>query len=74
MDNESFHVELKCLFCDAALTGPSNSKFESGDSITCNACGERCDYDSVSAIAKETGLAEAKKRFEAGLKKMFKQR
>lgn len=74
MDNESFHVELKCLFCDSVLTGPSDSKFESGDLIPCNACGEKCDYDSVLAIAKETGLSEAKKRVEAEIKKIFKSR
>lgn len=78
MEIEPIHVALRCLFCDAAFTDKDAEKKEpkSGDLITCAACGQGNDYDSVLEVAKEKGTAEmtkiVKKKFEEELKKLFK--
>ena len=78
MEIEPIHVALRCLFCDAAFTDKDVEKKEpeSGDLITCGACGQGNDYDSVREVAKEKGAAEMKKilkkKFAEEFKKLFK--
>lgn len=72
MNIDPFEIELRCLFCDSALTGKEDANFSSGDLIQCGECGERNDYDSVMEVAKQEGIAAMKEKVNAELKKMFK--
>lgn len=78
MEIEPIHVALRCLFCDAAFADKDveKKKPESGDLITCAACGQGNDFDSVMEVAKEKGMEEMKEIVEKKLadefKKLFK--
>jgi len=78
MEIEPIHVALRCLFCDSTFTDKDveKKKPESGDLITCAACGQGNDYNSVMEVAKGKGYAEMKevveKKFAEELKKLFK--
>lgn len=76
MNIEPIKIELKCLFCDSVLIGDTDKKLDSGDLISCAACGNGNDYDSVLEVAKQQGLAEMKEKIngeiEAELKKIFR--
>ena len=76
MKDQSFTVELKCLFCDCVLEGGSEEKYASGDLIECRNCHEMNDYDALIETAAEEGkelVADyAKKEIEKILKKAFK--
>lgn len=72
MADDTMRIAAKCLFCDAALTGPENSTFESGDLITCPECGEGNDFDSVVEVAKEKSLGIAKKLLNDKIKSILK--
>lgn len=65
---ESFTVELKCLFCDCPLEGDSEQEFSSGDLIECQNCNELNDYDSLIEVAKEEGISIVKNQVDAHLK------
>ncbi|MBD5770611.1 hypothetical protein [Marinomonas colpomeniae] len=75
MDN-SYSIEVVCLFCDAPLRIEDNKEYQSGDMINCFECKELNDYDSVLDIAKEKGIKLAKDEFEkeinSSLKNLFK--
>lgn len=43
MEDKSFTVELKCLFCDCVLEGESKKEFSSGDMLECQNCHELND-------------------------------
>lgn len=76
MEDKSFEISLKCLFCDSPLKADSEKEFDSGDMIECLECHELNDYDSVKEIAIEYGTEQAaeyaKKELEKSLKKLFK--
>ena len=72
MSEESFTVELTCLFCCSVLQGSEDAKFRSGDMIPCTHCGESNDYDSVIEVAKEKGIEAVKEALLAQLPSMFK--
>ncbi len=72
MDIKPLKIELQCLFCDSALTGKDDAKFESGDLIKCAECGEENDFDSVLEIAKQKGLLQMKEQVLESIKKAFK--
>lgn len=74
MEIEPIHVALRCLFCDATFTDKDveKKKPESGDLITCAACGQGNDYDSVMEVAKEKGVAEIKDAVKSQLADEFK--
>ena len=59
MEDQSFEVSLKCLFCDTPLKADPEKEFDSGDMIKCLECNELNDYDSVKAIAIEEGTVKA---------------
>lgn len=69
MNIETQHISLTCLFCDSALTGDADAKFNSGDMVKCQECGEDNDYDSVLAVAKEKGVAQIKKQLQSEIEK-----
>lgn len=76
MENKSFTVELKCLFCDCALEEDTNKEYSSGDMFECQNCHELNDYDALIDVAAEEGeslVAEyTKKEIEKTLGNMFK--
>ncbi|WP_196140642.1 hypothetical protein [Aliikangiella sp. G2MR2-5] len=76
MEDKTFNISLKCLFCDSPLQGDADKEFKSGDLIECLECHEHNDYDALMDIAIEEGkekVAEyAKDEIEKSLKKLFK--
>lgn len=76
MEDQSFEISLKCLFCDSPLKADSEQEFDSGDMIKCLKCNELNDYDSVKEIAIEEGkervIEYAKKALDKSLGKLFK--
>ncbi|MGR5154695.1 hypothetical protein [Photobacterium swingsii] len=76
MNDKSFTIELKCLFCDCVLEGDSNKEYSSGDMLECQNCREFNDYDALIDVAAEEGealVAEyAKKEIEKTLGNLFK--
>jgi len=55
MEDKSFTVELKCLFCDCPLKGDTEKEYVSGDMLKCQECGELNDYDALIDVAAEEG-------------------
>jgi hypothetical protein len=76
MEDKSFSINLKCLFCDCALEGEIETEFKSGDLLKCQECGELNDYDALIDVAsdegKEIATNYAKSEIEKMLKKAFK--
>lgn len=70
--DENFTIDAVCLFCNATLTAEEDNKFQLGDLIKCNTCGEMNDYDSVIEVAKEKGINKVKTQVEEEIKKSFK--
>lgn len=71
MDN-SFTIEVLCLFCNSALKVEKGKEHSSGDMIRCSACGELNDYDSALDVAKEKGIELARAEIERQIKLAFK--
>ncbi|HIF9325836.1 MULTISPECIES: hypothetical protein [Photobacterium] len=76
MEDKTFTVELKCLFCDCVLEGDTDKELSSGDMIECQSCHEFNDYDAVIDVASEEGralvLEYSKKEIKKALGKFFK--
>ncbi len=76
MEDKEFHITLKCLFCGCDLKGDTDKKYQSGDMLKCQECGELNDYDSLMAVAVEEGKASpvdyAKEEIIKMLKGIFK--
>lgn len=76
MEDKEFHITLKCLFCGCDLKGDTEKKFQSGDLLKCQECGELNDYDSLMEVAVEEGKASvadyANKEIAKMLKGIFK--
>lgn len=76
MNDKSFTIEIKCLFCDCVLEGDSNKEYSSGDMLKCQNCHELNDYDALMDVSAEEGevlVAEyAKKEIEKTLGNLFK--
>jgi hypothetical protein len=51
MEDKTFSVTLKCLFCGNALEGDTAREWVSGDMIPCQNCKELNDYDSLISVA-----------------------
>ncbi len=66
-------VTLKCLFCGAALQGPEDAEYSSGDLIKCADCGEGNDYNSLLDVAKEQGGEQLKNEVEKQLEREFRE-
>lgn len=71
MDENTFTVELKCLFCDSPLEGDPEQEFVSGDLIKCQNCKELNDYDALVEVAAEEGLLTAKEQVNAEFQRAF---
>ena len=76
MENKTFNIALKCLFCGCDLKGDVEKEYVSGDMIKCQGCGELNDYDSLLEAAVEEGkesvLEHAKDEISKMLKNAFK--
>lgn len=72
MSDESFTIEVKCLFCGSTLQGPEDAEYKSGDLIECHNCGESSDYDSLIEVAKEKATDVVKDKLDETLSKTFK--
>jgi len=76
MEDKSFSINLKCLFCDCPLKGEPEVEFKSGDLLKCQECGELNDYDALIDVASDEGkelvTEYAKSEIEKMLKKAFK--
>jgi len=72
MEDKSFTVELKCLFCDCVLEGDIEKEYMSGDMLGCKHCGELNDYDSLMDVAADEGKALVAEHIESEMKKIEK--
>lgn len=76
MENKEFRITLKCLFCGCDLKGNTEKKYESGDMLKCQECGELNDYDSLRDVTvegrKELAVNYAKEEISKMLKDIFK--
>ncbi|WP_417698064.1 hypothetical protein [Psychromonas sp.] len=76
MEDKSFSISLKCLFCDCPLEGEPETECKSGDLLKCQECGELNDYDALIDVASDEGKElvsdYAKSEIEKMLKKAFK--
>lgn len=73
MSQLKFKIEIKCLFCDAVLSGKANKKYESGDMLKCQNCQELNDYDSLLSVVEEEE-AEAEERIAKHLDEVISKR
>ena len=72
MEDTTFTIELKCLFCDVVLQGDTDIELSSGDMIECQECNEKNDYDSLIQIAKEEGVEKVSKQTKSEIEKILK--
>ena len=72
MEDKELHIRLKCLFCSCDLKGDTEKKYESGDMLKCQECGELNDYDSLMEVAVEEGKAVAVDYAKEEIAKMLK--
>ena len=72
MEDKEFHITLKCLFCGCDLKGDTEKKYQSGDMLKCQECGELNDYDSLMDVAVEEGKASAIDYAKEEIAKMLK--
>lgn len=72
MEDKTFTVDFKCLFCDCVLEGDTEKEYSSGDMIKCQECGELNDYDSLVEIAIEEGKEKATEYAQDEIQKMLK--
>jgi hypothetical protein len=76
MQDKTFEINLKCLFCDCNLEGNTEKKYSSGDMLKCQACGELNYYDALMEVAIDEGkqaVAQyAKDEIANMLKNVFK--
>ena len=77
MEDKSFIVDLKCLFCDCPLEDDAEKEYVSGYMLKFQECEELNDYEALIDVAAEEGKAivaeYAKNEIEKIAKKMFKQ-
>ncbi len=72
MKNQSFSIELKCLFCDSLLEGDTDREYVSGDMVECQNCHEVNDYDALIDVARDEGKALALEYAQTEIKKALK--
>ena len=72
MENKTFTIQLKCLFCDCPLEDDKSHEFSSGDMLKCQNCNELNDYDALIVVAKEEGTEIATEYAKAEIEKAFK--
>jgi hypothetical protein len=76
MEDKTFTVNLKCLFCDCPLEGDTNKEYSSGDMLKCQNCEELNDYDALMDVAADEGESlvtnYANSEIDNMLKKHFK--
>lgn len=74
MEDKSFTVELKCLFCDCVLEGDTEIEYVSGDMLKCQECEELNDYDALINIASDEGQKLMADYAQSEIEKIFKNR
>lgn len=72
MEDKSFSITLKCLFCDCDLEGDTEHELASGDMIKCQECSESNDYDALIEVATEEGEALVSEYAHSEIEKMLK--
>ncbi len=72
MQDKTFEINLKCLFCDCNLEGDTEKEYSSGDMLKCRACGELNDYDALMEVAIDEGKQVAGQYAKDEIVKMFK--
>jgi len=76
MEDKTFTVSLKCLFCGCPLEGDTNKEYSSGDMLKCQNCEELNDYDALMDVAADEGESlvtnYANSEIDKMLKKHFK--
>lgn len=72
MQNKTFEINLKCLFCDCNLEGDTGKEYVSGDMLKCQACGELNDYDELKEVAIDEGKQVAAEYAKDEIVKMLK--
>lgn len=71
MSQLKFKIEIKCLFCDAVLSGKANKKYESGDMLKCQNCQALNDYDSLLSVVEEEAEERIAKHLDEVISKRF---
>jgi hypothetical protein len=72
MEDKSFTIELKCLFCDCILKGATKIEYFSGDMLKCQECCELNDCDALIGFASDEGKKLVTECAKNGIEKMFK--
>ncbi len=72
MEDKTFQISLKCLFCDCELQGKTEEKYVPGDMIKCQKCGELNDYDALMDVAIEEGKKSVAEYATDEIRKMLK--
>lgn len=72
MENKTFNISLKCLFCGCELKGDPEKQYASGDMIKCTQCEEMNDYNSLQEVALEKGKGEVFQHTKGEISKMLK--
>jgi hypothetical protein len=76
MEDKTFTISLKCLFCDCPLEGDTNKEYSSGDMLKCQNCEELNDYDALMDVVADEGESlvtnYANSEIDKMLKKHFK--
>jgi len=72
MEDKTFTVSLKCLFCDCGLEGDTNKEYSSGDMLKCQNCDELNDYDALMDIAAGEGESLVANYANSEIKNMLK--
>jgi hypothetical protein len=72
MENKTFEISLKCLFCDCNLEGNTEKEYASGDMLKCQSCGEFNDYDALMEVAIDEGKLCAEQYAKDEITKILK--
>jgi len=72
MEDNEFHITLKCLFCGCDLRVDTDKVYASGDMLKCQECGELNDYDSLIEVATEEGKSSMVDYTKEEITKMIK--
>jgi len=72
MEDKSFSISFKCIFCDCDLDGDTEQEFTSGNMIKCQECGELNDYDALIELATEEGKEVVTEYTQSEIEKMLK--
>lgn len=74
MEDKTFQIKLKCVFCgnDKFELPHENYQPKEGEQITCPNCGKTNDFTSLKELAIKEGREQITNYVTDEIKKMFK--